>query len=130
MTPYHHRRRLTATSILFTLLALFTILLSACGGGNSSSSSTSTSQKHILTASTQSTNFSLAGFNPYSTNPNAGIDGFVYESLEFCNVNGGAYAPLLALDHTWSKDLTQVTFHLRQNVKWNDGQPFNADDVA
>jgi peptide/nickel transport system substrate-binding protein len=45
-------------------------------------------------------------------------------------VNGGAYAPLLALDHTWSKDLTQVTFHLRQNVKWNDGQPFSADDVA
>ncbi len=129
MTPYHQRARLTAPSILFAFLALCTFLLAACGGGGNSSSSSS-GQKHVLTVSTQSTNFSLAGFNPYSTDPNSGIDGFVYESLEFCNVNNGAYAPLLALGHTWSKDLTQVTFHLRQNVKWNDGQPFTADDVA
>jgi peptide/nickel transport system substrate-binding protein len=83
-----------------------------------------------LTLATQSTNFSLPGFNPYSTNPNYGIDGFVYEPLEFSNVNDGTYAPLLAISHTWSKDLKQITFHLRQNVKWNDGQAFSAEDVA
>jgi peptide/nickel transport system substrate-binding protein len=129
MVSYSSQKEHKGSPVLFTFLALLAVLLAACGGG-SSSSSTNTGQKHILTVSTQSTNFSLPGFNPYSTNPNSGIDGFVYESLEFCNVNGGAYAPLLAMDHAWSKDLKQLTFHLRSGVKWNDGQAFNADDVA
>ncbi|WP_165423269.1 ABC transporter substrate-binding protein [Ktedonosporobacter rubrisoli] len=128
MSSYYRRRGPKLAVPLFTLLALFTLLLSACGG--SGQSSTNTDQKHVLTIATQSTNFSLPGFNPYSTSPNFGINGFVYETLEFCNVNDGNYAPLLATDHSWSKDLTQVTFHTRQNVKWNDGQSFSAEDVA
>ncbi len=128
MTPSYHRRGHQASPILFTLLTLFTMLLSACGGN--SQSSTQTNKKHTLTVATQSTSFSLPGFNPYSTSPNYGINGFVYESLEFCNVNNGSYAPLLATDYAWNQDLTQITFHIRQNIKWNDGQPFSAEDVA
>jgi peptide/nickel transport system substrate-binding protein len=38
--------------------------------------------------------------------------------------------PDLATKWTWSDDGKQLTFTLRQGVKWHDGQPFTAKDVA
>src|SRR5271168_539033 len=37
--------------------------------------------------------------------------------------------PDLATDWSWSEDGTQLTFPLRQGVKWHDGKPFTAKDV-
>jgi peptide/nickel transport system substrate-binding protein len=37
---------------------------------------------------------------------------------------------LLATGYTWSNDHKQLTFTIRQGVKWSDDQPFTADDVA
>src|ERR1700738_4627782 len=37
--------------------------------------------------------------------------------------------PDLALDWSWDEDKTALTFHLRQDVRWNDGKPFSAKDV-
>jgi peptide/nickel transport system substrate-binding protein len=37
--------------------------------------------------------------------------------------------PDLATDWSTSEDGTRLTFHLRKNVKWHDGQPFTANDV-
>jgi ABC-type dipeptide transport system, periplasmic component len=37
---------------------------------------------------------------------------------------------MLASSYQWSADKTSIVFTMRQNVKWNDGQPFTADDVA
>src|SRR5437762_10355742 len=37
---------------------------------------------------------------------------------------------MLATNYQWNSANTQVTFTIRQNVKWNDGQAFTADDVA
>jgi peptide/nickel transport system substrate-binding protein len=37
--------------------------------------------------------------------------------------------PDLAEKYDISADKKTYTFHLRQNIKWHDGQPFNADDV-
>ncbi len=114
---------------LFTvsLIVLFSILLTACGGGNSSKNS---SGQTVLKVATQSYDFAQAGFNPYNGHPNAGVLGLVYETLYFVNINGGAFTPMLATDYKWNSDNTQVTFTTRQNVKWSDGKPFTADDVA
>jgi len=38
--------------------------------------------------------------------------------------------PDLATEWSWSDDGTQLTFRLRQGVKWHDGQPFTARDVV
>jgi len=38
--------------------------------------------------------------------------------------------PDLATAWAWSEDGTQLTFRLRQGVKWHDGQPFTAKDVV
>jgi peptide/nickel transport system substrate-binding protein len=37
--------------------------------------------------------------------------------------------PDLATEWFWNDDGTRLTFHLRQGVKWHDGQPFTAKDV-
>src|SRR5579875_2801993 len=116
-----------AGTLCLSLLAILALLLTACGG---SSTQSSQSGKKVLTLAAQASAFTDQGFNPYAPTPNIGINGFVYETLEFCNVNDNTYHPLLALSHQFNSDYTQVTFHLRQGVKWNDGQPFSADDVV
>src|ERR1700719_3708091 len=37
--------------------------------------------------------------------------------------------PELATGWSWSEDGTELTFKLRQGVKWHDGKPFTAADV-
>src|ERR1700694_2791244 len=37
--------------------------------------------------------------------------------------------PELATSWSWSKDATELTFKLREGVKWHDGKPFTSRDV-
>src|SRR5260370_16398162 len=122
------RVKTKATGSLFAFLVIFTMLLSACGGGNAQNNQANS--KDIAKIDTQSYDFAQAGFNPYNGHPNAGVLGLVYETLYFVNVNDGSFTPMLATGYQWNSDNTQVTFTIRQNVKWNDSQPFTADDVA
>jgi len=49
------------------------------------------------------------------------------------NINpleGGNTAPWLATSDAWSNGNKTLTFTIRQGVKWNDGKPFTAADVA
>src|SRR5215831_5939010 len=43
--------------------------------------------------------------------------------------NMQSIVPDLATGWSWSEDGTQLTFPLRQGVKWHDGRPFTAQDV-
>src|SRR2546421_3390535 len=38
--------------------------------------------------------------------------------------------PDLATDWSWDEDKAQLTFRLRQGVRWHDGKPFTAKDVV
>src|SRR4051794_4546998 len=70
-------------------------------------------------------------FNPFNPAVNAQSLGFVYEPLVFVNVlKGGATTPMLASGFTWSANKESIVFTIRSGVKWSDGQPFTADDVA
>src|SRR6202158_1385956 len=42
---------------------------------------------------------------------------------------GESIVPDLATGWSWSEDGTELTFPLRQGVKWHDGKPFTAADV-
>jgi peptide/nickel transport system substrate-binding protein len=126
--PLSLRLQLKGSLLLCALLLIFTGLLSACGGSNSTSNSSNS--KKVLKIAAQSYDFAQSGFNPYDGHPNAGALGLIYETLYFVNVNDGSFTPMLASSYQWNGDNSQVTFTLRPNVKWNDGQPFTSDDVV
>jgi peptide/nickel transport system substrate-binding protein len=70
-------------------------------------------------------------FNPFNTSDQLESLGTVYEPLVYQDIlNNDAQTPMLASSYTWNSDKTAVTFTVRQGVKWNDGQPFTAQDVA
>jgi peptide/nickel transport system substrate-binding protein len=46
------------------------------------------------------------------------------------NTVKGELVPWLATKYEWSADNKKLTFTLRDDVKWSDGQPFSASDVA
>jgi peptide/nickel transport system substrate-binding protein len=54
----------------------------------------------------------------------------MYETLLFFDSLNGSITPWLAQSYQVSGDAKSITFHLRQGVKWSDGQPFTADDVV
>jgi peptide/nickel transport system substrate-binding protein len=69
-------------------------------------------------------------FNPFNPANNVESLGFVYEPLVYVDLlNNQAETPMLATSYTWT-DAKTITFNIRSGVKWNDGQPFSADDVA
>src|SRR5947208_2644363 len=120
------RVKVKSFTTLLSLVVLFSMILVACGG---TSQNNQTATKHVLKVAAQSYDFAQSGFNIYNGHPNAGL-GLIYETLYFVDVNGGSYTPMLATNYQWNSDNTQVTFTIRQNVKWNDGKPFTANDVA
>jgi peptide/nickel transport system substrate-binding protein len=54
----------------------------------------------------------------------------VYEPLMIFNTLKGEFTPWLATKSEWSEDNKKLTLALRSGVKWSDGQPFTAKDVA
>jgi peptide/nickel transport system substrate-binding protein len=106
-------------------LVIATLLLSACGSTGSNNSG-----PKILTAIGFVGGSYTQNMSPYSPNVNVGIDGPVYENLVYVNGVTGQETPMLATGHTFNTDNTQLTFTIRQGVKWSDGKPFTADDVV
>jgi len=57
------------------------------------------------------------------------IISLAYESLVMVNPMD-EYEGILAENWEISEDSKSITFYLRENVKWHDGKPFTAEDVA
>ncbi|MBV9789172.1 MAG: ABC transporter substrate-binding protein, partial [Chloroflexi bacterium] len=84
----------------------------------------------IMTVSVQQQPTWVRNFNPFSNAFLFPTVHGVYEPLMIYNVVKGELTPWLATDYKWSEDNKTLTFTLRENVKWSDGQPFTANDVA
>ncbi len=70
-------------------------------------------------------------FNPFNPAVNQESLGLIYEPLVYVNtLKNGATTPMLASSFQWSSDKKSVEFTIRSGVKWSDGKPFSADDVA
>jgi peptide/nickel transport system substrate-binding protein len=106
------------------------LLAAACGSGSNPSSS-SAGPSGVLTISNESGAQWTCGFNPFNPNDTFLIFGPVYEPLVFVNtLQSGKTTPWLATKWTWSDGNKVVTFTIRSGVKWNDGTPMTAADVA
>ncbi|MEM2888964.1 MAG: ABC transporter substrate-binding protein [Candidatus Bathyarchaeia archaeon] len=57
-----------------------------------------------------------------------GYHQLLYESLIYHNPFTGETIPWLAESWEYNENYTKLTVHLRQGIKWNDGEPFTADD--
>jgi peptide/nickel transport system substrate-binding protein len=73
--------------------------------------------------------------NPFlgsSAGASLGYRAMIWEPLVMMNpINPSADGrPWLATKWAWSKNFTQVDFTIRDGVKWSDGQPMTAADVA
>jgi peptide/nickel transport system substrate-binding protein len=108
-----------------SLIVLLALALAGCGSNNNNAGG-----KHILTAIGAVSGSYTQDMSPFSPNVNVGILGIVYENLEFVNGITDQEVPMLATGHQFSSDNSQLTFTIRQGVKWSDGQAFTPADVA
>jgi peptide/nickel transport system substrate-binding protein len=69
-------------------------------------------------------------YAPSVSRSNTGIHQMIYEYFFYYNLQTGEFIPWLAESYQYSPDYTSLTVKLRDGVTWNDGQPFNADDVV
>jgi peptide/nickel transport system substrate-binding protein len=73
-------------------------------------------------------------FNPFNPSLTLTSFGTVYEPLEFEDILAKSASkqitPWLATSSHWSNDFKTLTFSIRKGVKWSDGTPFSAADVA
>ena len=101
------------------------LLLAGCGGGGKSATG------DVLTIANVAGQTWTCGFNPFNPAVNWLSFGFAYEPLVYVNaLKDNAETPMLAESYDWNADKTQLTLHIRDGVKWNDGKPMTADDVA
>lgn len=70
----------------------------------------------------------VENFNPYTTGGLFG--GVLYEPLLTFNLMSGKVEARLAKSAEYSDDLKTITVKLRDGLKWSDGQPLTAKDVA
>jgi peptide/nickel transport system substrate-binding protein len=110
--------------LLISLLSFTALTISAC---NPTKLKTSTAQVAQLVTSILS---DPKTFN-YALNSDANnIFGYTYEGLLNQNPITGKLEPNLAESWEVSEDKLKITFTLRNNLKWSDGQPLTSDDVV
>ena len=68
-------------------------------------------------------------FNAVLSQESPNIFGFTYEGLTRVNIITGEIEPALARSWQVSDDRLSITFELKENLKWSDGEPLTADDV-
>lgn len=133
-------RAFAATAAIATLA----LTASACSGSpkptNSTSATSSTNSagpaKSSATLRIESAPLSsfTDNFNPLVPDSLANFTNatsLIYEPLLQWNLTkADSYYPWLASSFTWNSDGTAITFKLHPGVKWSDGQPLTAQDVA
>ncbi|HVP01168.1 MAG TPA: ABC transporter substrate-binding protein [Solirubrobacteraceae bacterium] len=128
----------------FIALAAVAVLVAGCGGSSSKTTSSSTSTSAAaapantgtvggkLVVDNESGSTWTCQFNPFNPAVTLTSFGWVYEPLQFVNIlkSTSKPAPWLATSSAWSNGFKTLTFTIRDGVKWSDGQPFSAADVA
>jgi peptide/nickel transport system substrate-binding protein len=69
-------------------------------------------------------------FNPFNPNTYFFSLGLVNEELYYINSVGGTTTPWLATGYKWSDNAKVLTWTIRRGVRFSNGQPLTAADVA
>jgi peptide/nickel transport system substrate-binding protein len=112
------------------------LLAAGCSAGSSSSSSSGgstgkASTSSVLTISNENGALWTCGFNPLNASDTLLSVGFMYEPLVYMNpLQDGKTTPMLASAWKWGAGNKSLTFTIRSGVKFSDGTPLTAADVA
>lgn len=132
-TQGEHRRQAKKRGLtaLFSFSLLLMVVLTACGGSGGTTATKSSGPVALNVVDSPRGNFT-SNFNPLISGGNSrtGTLGFLYEPLIFNNRYTNKVTPWLAESYQFPNDAKSITFNIRQNVQWNDGKPFSADDVV
>jgi len=112
--------------------------VAGCTAGSSSSTTSASgstsgqaSANSTLTISNENGALWTCGFNPLNSTYTLVSVGFMYEPLVYVNpLQAGKTTPMLATSWAWGPGNKSLTFTIRQGVKWSDGTPMTAADVA
>jgi peptide/nickel transport system substrate-binding protein len=111
-----------------------TALLAACGSSSKTATNSSDVSSAVLTVESSQQNAITQNFNPFIQTSAAtllGATSLVYEPLLQANaINPGQYYHWLATGYSWSDGGDSITFRIRPGVKWSNGSPLTAADVA
>lgn len=129
----NQRRRVGIVAAAIAATAALT--LSACGGGGGGTQSgnaggTDSGKKTFLTIPGQDTGTFTQNFNPFVTGVLPMTETAIYERMFIYSKTDEKTTPWLATEWETNEDATQAVFHLREGVKWSDGEPFVAQDVV
>lgn len=117
-------RRLVSVAATATATAL---LLGACSSTATGNQAAAKDASITVAAG----DITAKNFNPFSTTALQPTLGVIYEPLYWYNfAKQSDPTPVLATGYSWNAAGTELTIKLRLGVKWNDGQPFTAKDVA
>jgi len=113
------------------ILFLFLILLTSCVGEKKSFETEKDNSKYGGYLSFASVS-DPKSFNPVLAKETSTteITGLIFEGLTRTNVYTKEAEPNLAKSWQVKRGGREWTFYLREDVKWNDGKPFSADDVV
>jgi peptide/nickel transport system substrate-binding protein len=108
------------------LMVIAATLIGAC----QAAPPTSQGPKGLLTISREGNTTFNRNFNPFSPAALWPTVYAMYDPMLIYNAATGKTIPRLATDWKWATDGKSLTFNTRANVKWSDGKPFTARDVA
>src|SRR5271166_60406 len=116
---------------LGVVIASTCLLAAACSSSTSSGTSSGSTASGVLTIDNESGGNWTCDFNPFNLSYIAFSLGPVYEPLVFVNTLQSAKAtPWLASSYAWSNGNKTLTFTIRNGVKFSNGTPMTAADVA
>jgi len=118
-------RRKLAVSLGIVAVAAISLLAASWAGAQSKASYPR--EQTLITSGTQWG--SIAGFNPYVGNYATGMVGLSNETLLRYDPLADKYIPWLAKSAEFTGP-KRFTIKVRSGIKWSDGKPFTAEDVA
>jgi peptide/nickel transport system substrate-binding protein len=126
-----HRRWRTVLAVAASLPLPLVLVAGGTAAASTSASSSSTLEVSGGNGGPWATNFNPLSAGSPTLSGDTGISSLVYESLlQFNYANSSQVIPWLATKYAWSDAGKTLTFTIRKGVKWSDGKPFTATDVA
>jgi peptide/nickel transport system substrate-binding protein len=115
--------------IAAVILAVVLLGLPACTGGASPVASSAGTRPAVYTIADTTGDWGFPSpYAHYSRGPGYVRMSFIFETLVWKDAD--SFVPQLAREWTYNPSDNSYTFELRENVKWQDGVPFTADDVV